>query len=92
MPLTSQEPSPSSWRSLCSERLRSFLGLLALSSSSSASLAQGQTELCLGCVMVGLGVGAESTHTKSLSWGPADWTGVPGLLQVEGQLAQRLVC
>lgn len=39
-----------------------------------------------------VGGGAGSTRVKSLSWGPADWIGVSGLLEVEGQLAQKLTC
>ena len=43
---------------------------------------RGTDEALLGCVMTGLG--RESTHATSPSWGPADWTGGPGLLEIEG--------
>lgn len=72
-------------------RLRSFLVLFGLTNSSAALLAQGQAKLCFGYVIMGLW-GAGSTHVKSPSWGPADWIGVSGLLEVEDQLAQKLTC
>lgn len=41
---------------------------------------------------VGKGGGEESTHVKSPSWGPANWTGVPGLLEVKGRSLTCLLC
>lgn len=71
-----------SWPSLCSVSFRSFLVLFGLTNSHAALLAQGQTKLCFRCVIMGLW-GTGSSRVKSPSWGPADWIGVPGRLEVE---------